>query len=112
MAQTNPQQAAAGALQGVGLDILKAISGVQGFRGNSAVVQQITDHLPSIYDTNDTAQQKVNYIRALISDRENSILGKAGSNATPTEPTNRSKGATWSRSDGTFVSDGTQWVKQ
>jgi hypothetical protein len=112
MAQTNPQQAAAGALQGVGLDILKAISGVQGFRGNSAVVQQITDHLPSIYDTNDTAQQKVNFIRALISDRENAILGKAGTNATVTEPTDRSKGATWSRPDGTYISDGTQWVKQ
>jgi hypothetical protein len=28
------------------------------------------------------------------------------------EPTNRAKGATWTRSDGTYVSDGTQWVKQ
>lgn len=80
LAQTNPQQAASGALQGVGLDILKAISGVQGFRGNTSVVQQITDHLPTIYDTNDVAQQKISYIRNLIDDRENAILGKTGSN--------------------------------
>jgi Skp family chaperone for outer membrane proteins len=81
LAQSNPQQAAAGALQGVGLDILKAISGVQGFRGNASVVQQITDHLPSIYDTNDVVQTKTDYIRQLISDRENAILGQAGTNA-------------------------------
>ncbi len=82
MAQTDPQKAAAGALSGVGLDILKAISGVQGFRGNTAVVQQITDHLPSINDTNAVAQQKISYIRQLIDDRENSILGKTGTNST------------------------------
>jgi hypothetical protein len=81
MAQSNPQQAASGALQGVGLDILKAISGVQGFRGNSEVVKQITDHLPSIYDTNDVVQQKVAYIRELITDRENSILGTSSNAA-------------------------------
>ena len=86
MAQTNPQKAAAGALQGVGLDILKAISGVQGFRGNSAVVQQVTDHLPSIYDTNDVVQQKVNFIQQLIADREDAIVGKQ-SDSSPTTPT-------------------------
>ena len=75
MAQTNPQQAAADSLRSVGLDMLKAISGVQGFRGNATVVQQINDHLPSIYDTNAVAQQKLDYIRQLISDRENGLLG-------------------------------------
>lgn len=73
--QSNPQKAAAGALQSVGLDILKAISGVQGFRGNATAVQQVTDHLPKITDTVDTINQKVNYINALISDRENAALG-------------------------------------
>lgn len=87
MTQSNPQQAASGALQGVGLDILKAISGVQGFRGNSAVVQQITDHLPSIYDTNAVVQQKVAYIRNLIDDRENAILGQQGSNTSASAST-------------------------
>ena len=78
IAQTNPQKAAAGALQSVGLDILKAVSGVQGFRGNASVVQQVTEHLPTIYDTTDVVNQKIAYIRALISDRENSILGTSG----------------------------------
>jgi hypothetical protein len=73
--QTNPQQAAASSLQAVGLDMLKAISGIQGFRGNTTVVQQINDHMPTIYDTNAVAQQKIDYIRQLITDRENSILG-------------------------------------
>ncbi len=76
LTQSNPQQAAAGALQAVGLDILKAMSGVQGFRGNSTVVQQINEHMPTIYDTVDTANQKIDYIRQLISDREDGILGK------------------------------------
>jgi hypothetical protein len=75
MAQTNTQQAAAGALQSVGLDILKAISGVQGFRGNQSAIQQITDHLPTIYDTKDVVAQKIDYINQLISDRENAALG-------------------------------------
>lgn len=79
-AQTNPQQAAADSLHSVGLDMLKAISGVQGFRGNSTVVQQINDHLPSIYDTNAVAQQKLEYIRQLITDRENGLLGTTKNN--------------------------------
>lgn len=78
LTQSNPQQAAAGALSSVGLDILKAISGVQGFRGNQSAIQQVTEHLPSIYDTDAVVQQKVAYIRQLISDRENSILGTSG----------------------------------
>jgi hypothetical protein len=76
LAQTDPQKAAAGALQSVGLDILKAMSGVQGFRGNATVVKQVNDHLPTIYDTSAVAQQKVAYIRGLITDREDAIVGK------------------------------------
>lgn len=34
------------------------------------------------------------------------------SNPTATEPTNNAKGAKWVRADGTYVSDGTKWVKQ
>jgi hypothetical protein len=75
--QSDPQKAAAGALESVGLDVLKAISGVQGFRGNSSVVQQITDHLPKVTDTVDTVNQKVSYIKQLISDREDAAVGKA-----------------------------------
>ncbi len=54
----------------------QAISGVQGFRGNQSAIQQVTDHLPKITDTVDTINQKVAYIRALVSDREDSIVGK------------------------------------
>lgn len=79
MAQTNPQKAAAGALQSVGLDILKAISGVQGFRGNQTAIQQVTEHLPSIYDTKDVVAQKISYINQLMRDREDGILGKDNS---------------------------------
>jgi hypothetical protein len=79
--QTNPQQAAASSLQAVGLDMLKAISGIQGFRGNTTVVQQINDHMPTIYDTDAVAQQKIDYIRQLITDRENSILGTSKSSS-------------------------------
>lgn len=88
LAQSDPQKAAAGALQSVGLDILKAISGVQGFRGNSSVVAQVTDHLPKITDTQDTVTQKVNYIKQLISDREDAAVGPA---STPTSATSTSK---------------------
>lgn len=86
LAQSNPQQAAAGALQSIGLDILKAISGVQGFRGNQTSVQQVTDHLPTIYDTNDVVQQKVDYIRQLITDRENGLLGTKNNTTLMTGP--------------------------
>lgn len=79
LAQTNPQQAAAGALQSVGLDILKAISGIQGFRGNQSAIQQVTDHLPSIYDTDAVVKQKIEYINGLISSRENAIVGNSSS---------------------------------
>lgn len=75
IAESNPQQAAAGALQSVGLDMLKALSGVQGFRGNATVVQQINDHLPSIYDTNDVVKQKTDFLRQLIGDRETALVG-------------------------------------
>lgn len=75
LAESNPQQAAAGALQSVGLDILKAISGIQGFRGNQSAIQQVTSHLPTIYDTQATIDKKIEYIKGLISSRENAIVG-------------------------------------
>lgn len=75
--QSDPQKAAAGALESIGLDVLKAISGVQGFRGNQAAIQQVTDHLPKVTDTIDTINQKVSYIDQLISDREDAAVGKA-----------------------------------
>ena len=78
-AQTDPQKAAAGSLQSVGLDMLKALSGVQGFRGNATVVAQINAHLPTVYDSTAVAKQKIDYLRQLIADRENGLLGTSES---------------------------------
>lgn len=94
-AQTDPQRAAAGALQSVGLDMLKAISGVQGFRGNATVIQQINDHLPTIYDTTDVANQKIDYLRKLMTDREDGLLGKPASSSSSTSSNTNSGGSTF-----------------
>jgi hypothetical protein len=75
--ESDPQKAAAGVLQSVGLDILKGISGVQGFRGNQTAIQQISDHLPKITDTVDVVNQKIDYVNQLLNDRENAAVGKA-----------------------------------
>lgn len=77
IAQTDPKKAAAGALESVGLDMLKAISGSQGFRGGQASIAQITEHLPKVNDTQATVDQKISYLRQLISDREDAAVGKA-----------------------------------
>jgi len=77
MAQTDPQKAAAAVLSSIGTDILKAMQGVQGSRMSQAAVANINKELPTIYDTNDTVQQKVANLKALLSDREDAILGQA-----------------------------------
>lgn len=76
LAQSDPRKAAAGAMESVGLDILKALSGVQGFRGNQTTINKITEHLPKITDTKDVVNTKINYVRELISDREDALVGK------------------------------------
>lgn len=109
MAQSDPQKAAAGALSSVGLDILKAISGVQGFRGNTAAIQQVKDHLPSIYDTNATAQQKISFTQQLIADRENAITGKPKTAADTSTP---QEGQTGTLNGVNYKFTGGQWVSQ
>lgn len=76
LAQTNPKAAIAQSLPIIGLDILKAISGVQGFRGNQSAIQQIQDHLPKPTDTATVAEGKVEFIRKLLTDREVAIVGE------------------------------------
>ncbi len=90
LAQSDPQKAAAGALSSVGLDILKAISGIQGFRGNTSAIQQVKDHLPTIYDTNDTVQTKIKYINDLINNRQSAILGTSNNSSSQTSSTTAS----------------------
>lgn len=81
-AQTDPKKAAAGALNDVALDVLKAISGVQGFRGNQSAIQQIKDTLPKITDTQDTVQQKLQTVAQLIADRETALVGTGNNDTT------------------------------
>lgn len=73
--QTNPNVVASGIYQDAALDILKAMSGVQGFRGGASIVQQVKDTFPSATDTTDVANAKINTIKSLISDRENALVG-------------------------------------
>lgn len=108
LTQSDPQKAAAGALQSIGLDVLKAISGVQGFRGNQIAIQQVTDHLPSIYDTKDVVAQKLDYIRQLVGDREDGLLGvKSSPSSTNTVESN---GKTWMVGQPYQDSSGAMWV--
>ncbi len=73
--QTNAQDTAATALNDSALDLLKSISGVQGFRGNQGAIDQIRENLPTIYDTQEVAAQKIQNVKALIQNRENALLG-------------------------------------
>ncbi len=101
LTESNPQKAASGALESIGLDILKGISGVQGFRGNQSAIQQITDHLPKVTDTIDTINTKIDYIRQLLSDREDAAVGKPKVTDTGTDQT--VNGVTYSKgSDGLY----------
>lgn len=77
--QTNPNVVGADIYQDAALDILKAMSGVQGFRGGASIVQQVKDTFPSATDTTTSANAKINTIRSLISDRENALVGKPSS---------------------------------
>lgn len=74
--QTNPDSAAIDTFQDSGLDILKAISGIQGFRGGSSVIQQVKDTLPQITDTKAVVDQKVANIKNLITNRESVLVGQ------------------------------------
>lgn len=82
--QTDPQKAASTALNDSALDLLKAISGTQGFRGNQAAIAQIKDNLPTIYDDTQTAQTKTQNVRTLIQNREDAIVGGNGIGSTNT----------------------------
>jgi hypothetical protein len=73
--QTDAEKTAASTLNDAGLDLFKAISGVQGFRGNTAVLNQIKENLPTIYDTSAVAAQKISIVQQLIQNRENAIVG-------------------------------------
>lgn len=85
--QTSPQRAAAGALSDTSLDILKAISGIQGFRGNSSSIAQVKESLPTIYDDQATVAQKLAIVKQLVENRENAILGQPATGSGASAPT-------------------------
>ena len=108
LAQTDPKAAVSQSVGIIGLDILKAISGVQGFRGNQTAIQQVQDHLPKATDTTDVVKGKIEFIQKLMNDRENAIVGtpKSSSTVAPTS------GQTQQYNGATYKFDVTQWKKQ
>jgi len=73
--QTNPDAAASGVFQDAALDVLKAISGTQGFRGGASMVQAVQSTFPSNTDTKAVADQKIANISKLMTDREQALVG-------------------------------------
>lgn len=73
--QTDPNYAGIDVYQDAALDILKAMSGVQGFRGGASMVQQVKDTFPSITDTKVYADGKINNLQKLIDDRQTALVG-------------------------------------
>ena len=74
--QADPNKAAAGVFNSVSLDMLKAVSGIQGFRGGQSIVTAVQKDLPTITDTIATVKQKMDNFRTLIQNREDALVGK------------------------------------
>lgn len=74
--QTNPDAAASGVYQDAALDVLKALSGTQGFRGGTSMVAAVQNTFPQNTDTTAVADQKIANIQKLITDRENALVGQ------------------------------------
>lgn len=73
--QTNPNYAGIDVYQDAALDILKALSGVQGFRGGASMVQQVKDTFPSITNTTAYNNAKIDNLQKLIDDRQTALVG-------------------------------------
>lgn len=74
--QTDPNAAAADVYEDAALDILKAMSGTQGFRGGASMVDMVKSTFPQKTDTTATVDQKIANMQSLINDRETGLLGK------------------------------------
>lgn len=74
--QTDPNASASDVYQIAALDILKAVSGTQGFRGGASMVQSVERIFPKNTDTTPTADQKIANIVKLLDDRETILVGK------------------------------------
>lgn len=74
--QSNTQLAGVSVYQDIALDVLKAMSGTQGFRGGTSMVSSVQSTFPKITDTADVANAKIDNIMKLIDDRQTSLIGK------------------------------------
>lgn len=74
--QTNPDATSNDVYVLAALDILKAASGVQGFRGGASIVETVANTFPQNTDTADTIKQKIDKMRGLIGSRETALVGK------------------------------------
>ncbi len=110
-------------------DLNKAITYATGSPqsgSSNAIFQNIADSVDRQGSTAEGLRQT--YVNDLIgrlppglsTDNQNSLIKASGLNSYTNpqqnyqtgEPTDHSVGATWTRPDGTYVSDGTQWVKK
>lgn len=74
--QTNPNLSAADVFQDSALDIFKAISGTQGFRGGASAIEQVKETFPQITDTKAVVDQKIANLNTLLGNRETVLVGK------------------------------------
>lgn len=73
--QTNPNAVGTDEYQDAALDILKAISGTQGFRGGASIVQQVKASFPQNTDTQAIVNSKIATLQQLIDTRQTALVG-------------------------------------
>ncbi len=73
--QTDPNAAGTDIYQDAALDILKAMSGTKGFRGGTAMVEQVRSTFPQRTDTQPVIDTKIANMQKLINDRQTGLIG-------------------------------------
>lgn len=74
--QTDPNAASNDVYVAAALDILKALSGVQGFRGGQSIVKSVENIFPSNTHTQAVNNQKINKLQEMIDTRQTALVGK------------------------------------
>lgn len=74
--QTNPDVAASGVYEIAALDIIKAVSGMKGGRISVKTIDDLEKNFPKSTDDKATADQKIENMRKLMTDRETAAVGK------------------------------------
>lgn len=73
--QTNPAAVGTNEYQDTALDILKALSGTQGFRGGASIIDQVKSTFPQNTDTQAVVDSKIATLQKLLGDRETALVG-------------------------------------